>query len=359
MIRDPMTRLLQNPVGFLGDVVPEEEVAISSRVRLARNLKEFPFPPAASPEQMTAIRDLSAGAAAAGRMFGTGACRFDVAELSTLDQEILFERRLASRDLLTNPVAGTVLARADETLSVMINEEDHLRIQAIRPGLALDAAWQDADRLDTKFSSRLEFAFDEKLGYLTSCPTNVGTGMRASVMLHLPGLVMSGKITSVVQGASKLNLAVRGIYGEGTENQGNLYQISNQSTLGESETEILSHLAGVIQSIINYEKNARLSVLKKSRYTLFDQVGRAYGLLRHAFKLTLPESLQALSSLRLGADLEMFDSVSVPSIHFLFVRTNPAHLSRIAGRPLSGEEADVERAKLFRETLSQLSGGKN
>ena len=352
MTKDPMERLLANPVSFLGDAAPSDDVAISSRIRLARNFADFPFPPAASTEQLAAVRDLVAETAAAGRVFGAGAFRFDVAELSPLDQEILFERRLVSRDFLNSPAAGTLLARADETVSLMINEEDHLRLQAIRPGLALYDVWQEIDRIDTKLGNRLNFAFDETLGYLTSCPTNAGTGMRASVMLHLPGLVLSGQIQQVVQGASKLNLAVRGAYGEGTENQGNLYQISNQSTLGESETEIIDHLTTVIRQIISYEQQARVMVLQKARFTLFDQVGRAYGLLRHAYKLTLEESLQALSSLRLGADLDMFNTVHIATVNELFLKTNPAHLSKLAGRPLSGADADVERAKLFRETLT-------
>ena len=348
----PMERLLRNPVSFLGESGDDGLVAVSSRIRLARNLADFPFPPAAAPEQLTAVRDLVAEAVQRGRIFGAGTFRFDVADLLPLDQEILFERRLVSRDFLNNPAAGALLARADESVSLMVNEEDHLRLQAFKPGFALEEVWQEVDKVDSKLDGKLCFAFDDTLGYLTSCPTNAGTGMRASVMLHLPGLVMTGRIAPLVQGAAKLNLAVRGAYGEGTENQGDLYQISNQATLGESELEIVEHLSRVIRQIISFELQARETVQKKDRNNLCDLVGRAYGLLRHAYTLSLAESLQALSCLRLGVGLNMFQSVDLEMVNRLWVYTNPAHLSKLAGRPLSGGEADVERARLFRETFA-------
>ena len=354
MSNSPMARLLNNPVCFLGEAEHDGGVAISSRIRLARNLAEFPFPPAAAPEQLTAIRDLVADTVQRSRMLGAGAFRFDVADLPTLEQEILFERRLVSRDFLNNPAAGALLAKADESVSLMVNEEDHLRLQAFAPGFALEEVWQEIDKVDTKLESKFNFAFDDTLGYLTSCPTNAGTGMRASVMLHLPGLVMTGQIAPLVQGAAKLNLAVRGAYGEGTENQGDLYQISNQATLGESEAEIIEHLSCVIRQIISFELQARETVQKKDRNNLCDLVGRAYGLLRHAYTLSLAEALQALSCLRLGVTLNMFRSVDVARVNHLWVHTNPAHLNKLAGHPLSGAEADVERARLFRETLAGL-----
>ena len=350
----PMDRLLDHPVSFLGGPDDGGEVAICSRIRLARNLADFPFPPAAAPEQLTAIRDLVADTVQRSRILGAGAFRFDVADLSLPEQEILFERRLVSRDFLNNPAAGALLAKADESVSLMVNEEDHLRLQAFKPGFVLEEVWQVIDKVDSKLESRLNFAFDDTLGYLTSCPTNAGTGMRASVMLHLPGLVMTGQIGPLVQGAAKLNLAVRGAYGEGTENQGDLYQISNQATLGESEAEIMEHLSCVIRQIISFEIQARETVQKKDRNNLCDLVGRAYGLLRHAYTLSLAESLQALSCLRLGVALKMFQTVDITGLNRLWVYTNPAHLSKLAGHPLSGAEADVERARLFREALAGM-----
>lgn len=352
MTISPIERLWRNPVNPAGTNPAADDVAISSRIRLARNLAEFSFPSAAAPEQLTAIRDLVADTVQRSRIFGAGMFRFDVAGLTTLDQEILFERRLVSRDLLNNPAAGALLARADESVSLMVNEEDHLRLQVFRPGFALEEAWQEIDRVDSRLEGKFNFAFHETLGYLTSCPTNAGTGMRASVMLHLPGLAMTGQITPLVHGAAKLNLAVRGAYGEGTENQGDLYQISNQATLGESEVEIVEHLACVIRQIIAFEQQAREKVQRKDRISLCDQVGRAYGLLRHGYSLSLSESLQALSYLRLGVVLRMFRSVDMAAVNRLWVHTNPAHLSKLAGRPLSGAEADIERAALFRRTLS-------
>lgn len=350
MSLSPMERMLRNPVSFLGD--DADEVAICSRIRLARNLADFPFPPAAAPEQLTVIRDLVADTVQRSRIFGAGAFRFDVADLSPLEQEILFERRLVSRDFLNNPAAGALLARGDESISLMVNEEDHLRLQAFKPGLALEDVWQEIDRVDSKLEGKLNFAFDETLGYLTSCPTNAGTGMRASVMLHLPGLAMTGRIAPLMNGAAKLNLAVRGAYGEGTENQGDLYQISNQATLGEGELEIIEHLSCVIRQIISFEQDARKTVQQKDRNTLCDQVGRAYGLLRHSYSLSLTEALQALSCLRLGVVMKMFRSVDLKTVNDLWIKTNPAHLNKLAGRPLSGAETDMERARIFRETLA-------
>lgn len=351
-----MERLLRNPVSYLGDPEGGDGVAISSRVRLARNLADFPFPPAAAPEQLTVIRDLVSDTVQRSRIFGAGSFRFDVADLAIPDQEILFERRLISRDFLNHPAAGALLAKADESVSLMVNEEDHLRLQSFKPGFALEDAWEVIDKVDSKLESKLDFAFHDTLGYLTSCPTNAGTGMRASVMLHLPGLAMTGQIGPLMQGAAKLNLAVRGAYGEGTENQGDLYQISNQATLGESEVEIVEHLSGVIRKIIAFEQQARETVQRKDRNSLCDQVGRAYGLLRYGYSLSLSESLQALSYLRLGVALNMFRTVDMDAVNRLWVNTNPAHLSKLAGRPLSGAEADMERAALFRQTLSGALG---
>ncbi len=355
MANDNIDRLLRNKVSFLTDAGPEEDIAISSRIRLARNLADFPFPAAASPEQLDAIRELVAPAVAESSALGDDFLRFDPDQLTPLECEILFERRLVSRDFLNRSGGTTLLTRSDESSSVMVNEEDHLRIQSIRPGLQLMNVWETIDRLDNRLASKLSYAFDNRLGFLTSCPTNVGTGMRASVMLHLPGLVLSGQINAAIQGIGKLNLAVRGIFGEGTDNRGNLFQISNQSTLGESEPQIIERIDAVIRQLISHEKNARRMLLEKEQYALLDHVGRSYGLLRHAYKLTYDEALNSLSGIRIGVDMGMFNSVDIKTVNELFICINPAHLRKFAGRSLTDAEADIQRAALVRERLKKVA----
>ncbi|UKI29995.1 MAG: hypothetical protein L6W00_18505 [Lentisphaeria bacterium] len=275
-MNDSIDQLLRSPVSFLADSGPEEDIALSSRIRLARNLAGRPFPAAASLESRQEVCELVSQAAAGSGVLGCPDCyRFDPAEMSPLDREILFERRLASRDFLERDGGTRLLVRSDESSSIMINEEDQLRIQTLRPGFQLDEVWRVINELDDELSSKLDYAFDDKLGYLTSCPTNVGTGMRASVMLHLPGLVLSGQIGPTIQGVSKLNLAVRGIFGEGTDNRGNLFQVSNQSTLGESETQIIERLNTVISQLIAQEKIARQQLILRDRFALLDHVGRS------------------------------------------------------------------------------------
>ncbi len=352
---DAVDQLLASPVSFLADSGPDEDIAISSRIRLARNLAGKPFPIAATEEQLREVCEAVTRAASESGALGCPGCfRFDPDQLSLLDREILFERRLASRDFLNREHGTRLLVRADESASIMINEEDHLRIQALRPGFQLQNVWQAINRLDDELASRLDYAFDEKLGYLTSCPTNVGTGMRASVMLHLPALVISGQIGPTIQGVNKLNLAVRGIAGEGSDNRGNLFQISNQSTLGESEEQILERLSAVIAELIAHEKNTRRLLLEKDRFAILDLVGRSYGMLRYAYKLTLEEALNSLSCVRLGVDLGLFSKVDLRKVNMLFLSINPAHLQKTA-RPLelSPQECDIRRAELCRGAMNQ------
>ncbi len=350
---EAISRLLANKVSFLTNAPPDEDIALSSRIRLARNLADTPFPPGASPEVRRMVRDRIGAAIAATGAFGESRLYFELEELDKIDREILFERRLVSRDLLNRPEGAALFTRADESAGVMINEEDHLRLQAISPGFQLDAVWEKIDRLDNLLLEKLPCAFDQRLGFLTSCPTNVGTGMRASVMLHLPGLVLSNQINAAIQAVGKLNLAVRGIYGEGTDNRGNLFQISNQSTLGESEVQIIERLSSVIRQMIAHEKNARRMLLEKEQYALLDHVGRSYGLLRHAYKLTPEEALNSLSGIRIGVDMGMFNSVDIATVNELFTSINPAHLCKFTGRNLSDEEAAVQRAALVRERLKK------
>ena len=233
----------------------------------------------------------------------------------------------------------------------MINEEDHLRIQALSPGFQLESVWQRINQFDDVLASRIPYAFDPRLGFLTSCPSNLGTGMRASVMLHLPGLVMAGQIAAVKQALGKLGLAVRGFYGEGSENFGNLFQISNQSTLGESEPQILERISSIVKQIIIHEKQSRQVLLDQKQSFLLNQVGRAYGILRHGYMISSEEALNSLSALRLGVDMKMFSSVDIHTVNELFLNVQPSHLQIAEHKELSQEERDTARATLIRETL--------
>jgi protein arginine kinase len=241
----------------------------------------------------------------------------------------------------------------------MINEEDHLRIQALCPGLQLLKVWEQINKLDSELEKALPYAYDSQLGYLTSCPTNVGTGMRASVMLHLPGLILTGKINAAIQGVNKLGLAVRGIFGEGTDNRGNLFQVSNQSTLGESEIQIIERLNTVITQLIMYEKNCRSSLLKDKKYFLLDHVGRSYGILRHSYTLSSEEALNSLSDIRTGVDMGMFNSIDLHTVNKLLITINPAHLQKFAQKELSSQERDIFRAALVRKQLKNANNNKD
>ncbi|MDR0933277.1 MAG: protein arginine kinase [Victivallales bacterium] len=351
-MNNQIDRLLAKRVSFLADAGPDEDIAISSRIRLARNLADHRFPVSADAEELHEICNAVSSAAADSGALGCPECfSFDPEKLDELDREFLLERRLASRDFLNRQTGTRLLVKSDESCSVMINEEDHLRVQTMLPGFQLDAVWKQIDELDSQLGSRLNYAFDDRLGFLTSCPTNVGTGMRASVMLHLPGLVLAGQIAPTIQGINKLNLAVRGIDGEGTANQGSLFQISNQSTLGESEPQILERLNAVIGQLIVHEKNARRLLLQRDQFSLLDHVGRSYGTLRHSYKLTGEEALNCLSGVRVGVDLGMFTSLDIHTVNELFIGIGAAHLQKKEGRVLSSLERDICRAALCREKL--------
>jgi protein arginine kinase len=357
MAQDGIDFLLKNRVSWLADSGPEDDIAISSRIRLARNLNGLPFPIAAQPEQLKSTMDAINIAVKKNRCMDKS-LNFNLENVSDLDRQVLLERRLISREVLGKKPGSGLIVSCDEEYGIMINEEDHIRIQAMKPGFQLDEVWSAIDGLDSRLGEGLPYAFDNKMGFLTSCPTNIGTGMRASVMLHLPGLALSDQINSVIQGVSKLGLAVRGIFGEGSDNRGNLYQVSNQSTLGESEEQIIERLGTVIRQIISHEKNARNTLLERQQDFLLDHIGRAYGILRHAYIISSEETLNSLSALRLGVDLGMFSSVDIHTVNELFVIVQPAHLQKYAAKELSSEERDVFRASLLRDKLRCMDHNK-
>src|SRR5438876_525106 len=331
---------------------PESDIVISSRIRLARNLSAFPFTNRASVHQKadieTLLRDRIAKLDLPSRLDYLG-----VANLSAIDRQFLVERQLISRELAASEGPRGVAFDEREAVSLMVNEEDQLRLQVMRSGFTLDEAWQDIDKVDDLLEQKVSYAFSEEFGYLTACPTNVGTGMRASVMLHLPALGWTKQIEKVFRALQKINLAVRGLYGEGSRASGDFYQISNQVTLGKSEAVILTEIREVIPEIIKYERQARSTLLKENRQALQDLVSRAFGTLSSATMMTSEETMDLLSSVRLGVNLGLLDDITIPTVNELFIHTQPAHLQKIMGASLDGEERNAARARYLRTRLRE------
>ncbi len=331
---------------------PEAEIVLTSRVRLARNLRDFPFPHQATSKQREEIL------AAIGRVINgipvmVGSLFLRIDTMDELDKQFLVERHLISREHAQGSEAKAVVISDLEIFSIMINEEDHLRMQAVKSGFQLREAYGLIESLDSQLEKKLNFAFHPSIGYLTTCPTNVGTGMRASVMLHLPALVYSKQINQVLQAIIKLGLAVRGLYGEGTEAAGNLFQISNQVTLGKKETDILDNLERVIKQILGHERNARKLLLKNNLRQIQDKIGRAYGILKNAYVISSKEAIELLSTMRMGVDLGLFKGIDRQCINELILMTQPAHLQTIANKTLETIERDTVRAELVRERMAR------
>ena len=329
---------------------PDRDVVISSRVRLARNIAQYPFHPLLTKDQneelTVFLEQQIQGADLDGRL-----TVLELAQLSDLDRLVLFERHLISREHAQAQGRRAVAFNDEESLSVMLNEEDHLRIQILRAGLRLDEAWQATCVVESKLEQRVQYAFDPQLGYLTACPTNVGTGLRVSVLLHLPALVMTRHIQRVYNTVSKINLTVRGLYGEGTQAVGDCYQISNQATLGRSEEDILADVQGVVARVIEYEREARRRLLDDSRLTVEDRLWRAYHTLLGARKLASNEALTLLSHVRLSHHVEIIRGVDLETINDLFLRVQPAHLQKLVGKALDEQERDAARAQMVRKAL--------
>jgi len=333
---------------------PNDRIVMSSRVRLARNLREFSFPGWAKKPERVKILDLVMPAVSAlPEMADSFAEAMD--NLTALDKQILVERHLISREHAAKNIGSGLVLNRTETFSVMINEEDHLRMQALRPGFQIREAWNAIDKLDSALEKKLNFAFDNELGYLTACPTNLGTGIRVSAMLHLPGLVLAEQINPIIQSVNKLGLAVRGLYGEGTEALGNVFQVSNQMTLGESETVIVERLEKVMAQIIEHEENARQTLLEKKPKVVFNHIGRAYGILANAHSISSKETMNLLSLLRLGLDMGLFPGTDRALVDELFLITQPAHLQKQVSDKLSAEERDLIRADMVRDRLKGVS----
>jgi protein arginine kinase len=333
---------------------PYDRIVMSSRVRLARNVKDAAFPGwAKKPERVRILELIRPAIEGLPEMKESFSETMD--SLSTLDKQILVERHLISREHAAKSAGSGLVLNRDETLCFMINEEDHLRMQALRPGLQLRQAYTAIDQADSALEKRLDYAFSPDLGYLTACPTNIGTGIRVSAMLHLPGLVLDEQINPIIQSVNKLGLAVRGLYGEGTEALGNLFQVSNQMTLGESEGAIVERLEKVLAQIIEHEENARARLLEKKPKMVYNHIGRAYGILANAHSITSKEAMNLLSLMRLGVDMGLFPGVDRALVDELFIQTQPAHLQKQHSEKLSAEERDLLRADMVRERLRPVS----
>lgn len=335
---------------------PDADVVISSRVRLARNLNHQPFPLLATTTQANEVLDQLLQVSDSDVLTKHGQFNtIQLQDLTELEKRVLVEKHLISPSLANESRAGAVVLSENESVSIMINEEDHLRIQCLYPGFQIQEAWKVASSIDDSYEEVIEFAFDENKGYLTTCPTNVGTGLRASVMMHLPALVLTQQINRILSAVTQVGLAVRGLYGEGSEALGNLFQISNQITLGQSEQEIIDNLYSVAKQIIEHEKAARRKLMNESYRRLEDRVKRSYGILSHAAIIDSKEAAQRLSDVKLGTDLEILTNVSPQVLNELLILTQPGFLQLRYNEKLTIEERDYKRAELIREQLNKQS----
>jgi protein arginine kinase len=329
---------------------PESDIVMSSRIRLARNLADYPFVRRCTEQDrgkiVRALRDRILDAKELANV-----SYVDVESLAAVDRQFLVERQLISRELSESEGPRGVVIDAEEKFSVMVNEEDHLRMQVMSSGLALQSAWEQINRIDDLIEQKVTYAFHDRLGYLTACPTNVGTGMRVSVMLHLPALVITKQIDKVFRSLQKISLAVRGLYGEGSQAMGDFYQISNQITLGRREDELIRQVAEVVPVMIDYERRAREFLIKQSQKDLHDRVSRAFGILCTAQTISSEETMMLLSSVRMGVNLGLIEDVAIPTINQLFIHTQPAHLQKIRGMELDTADRNVERAHYLQRQL--------
>jgi len=332
---------------------PNSDVVISSRIRLARNISLESFPHWANEKQLKIISDKIQEAAKAIDIF-KDALFLNLNDLDNVDKQFLIERHLMSHEHALNPVSKALIVDPQEIFSIMVNEEDHLRIQVMKSGFDLASAYKIIDNIDNAFAKKLNFAFSKSWGYLTACPTNTGTGMRGSVMLHLSGLVMLQQINKVLQAISKLGFTARGLYGEGTQATGNFFQISNQYSLGRNEQEIIDNINGVIQQVIEQEQLARQALAKQHKVMLEDRIWRSYGVLKNAYLISSQETIEHLSVVRLGIDLGIIKEVNKKAIDDLFILIQPSHLQKIENRKLTHEERDQKRAELVRKSLGVI-----
>ncbi len=328
-------------------------IVVSSRVRLARNIQNMLYPNKSNAEESDKVREYIRKALEKKGLLENGQF-YHSEDIDELDRKFLIERHMISPEFLTNKISRGLYITDEEDTSIMINEEDHLRIQALVSGMEIKNAMKIAEEVDAKLGQILSYDYDSDYGFLTSCPTNCGTGMRASVLIHLPGLVLLREIDKIIEKITKLGLTVRGFYGEGTEVLGNLFQISNQTTLGRTEQDITDSLEQVTHQLIEHEENARRILIRDAPDEIKDKIWRAYGILKHARVLTSEETMNLLSAVRLGMALGVLDMIPLTFLNEILVLAQPAHIQRLYGENLSPSERDAKRAELIRGKVSSL-----
>ncbi len=339
-------------VNWLSNDKSEHGIVLSSRIRLARNLEDINFTQKINENDAQIIIEQVKNAVLNNNSTISNDFKFfKIDNIDTLNRKLLVESHLISPALLEKPERSGFLLSKDEKVSIMINEEDHIRMQVLNAGLSLEEGWDLCSKIDDILEENLKYAFDEKFGYITSCPTNVGTGLRASVMVHLPALVYTKYINKVLQAVSQIGLTVRGMYGEGTDVMGNLFQISNQTTLGETEYEIIEKLKNIVLQIIDKEKASRERLLSTGRIHIEDKVFRSLGILQNSRIMSSKEAMKLLSDVRMGIDLDIIKSVDINQINKLMIITQPANVENYAETKTNSYERDVKRAELIRENI--------
>jgi len=340
---------------WLKEKGPEADIVYSSRIRLARNLKGFPFSSRCTEQQLRDIVSLTRSCANKSSLLKTTKY-YGFKHTTMINRQFLMERFLISRDLAKSSGEKGVIVDKSERISLMINEEDHVRMQALGSGLCLSEMWAGLNAIDDELDNHLDFAFEQPWGYLTSCPSNAGTGLRSSVMIHLPGLIMTKRIVSILQTATRMNLAIRGLHGEGSEMLGDYFQISNQATLGKAEEDIVEATEQLTKTLLEKERRARDDLITKEKILVEDKVGRAVAILSCAKLLSVREAMELLSSIRLGIYFGLVPGISAETLDALIIKAQPAHLQKRFPNHLGPLERDIERAKLLRETLDYREG---
>lgn len=350
-----LEELLNYPkVGWMDGDGEDSDIVMVSRIRLARNFKETPFPHAASKEQLAMVVHSMKESLPDFNINAEEYLFINMETLPLAERFLLVEKHIISPQHAREAEGRGLIVRPDGAVSIMVNEEDHLRIQCLLPGLNLKDTLERAGQADDLIESRHNLAFDEQLGYLTTCPTNLGTGLRASVMVHLPGLALSKQLNRIMNAVTQVGLTVRGLYGEGTEAVGNIFQISNQLTLGFTEKEITDNLYSVVKQVVDHERNARQVLFTENNNMLADRVWRAYGVLHYARSISGQEALALLSEVRLGIEMGIIDRLAAPIFNELLVATSPSFLHKLAGDShLEQWERRTLRAQVIRDTFRQ------
>jgi protein arginine kinase len=331
----------------------DQDIVVSSRVRLARNIEDVKFPQKLNYDDGFKIKEEIKKAVINNKDIGKNYKYYDMKDLNEIEGRRYVEDHLISHSLLEHDKIGGFLLSEDENSTIMINEEDHIRMQVLYPGFDLDKCFEETNKIDDIIESEIQYAFDEKIGYLTACPTNIGTGMRASVMLHLPSLVITNKINGIIQAVNQIGLTVRGVYGEGSNAMGNLFQISNQTTIGESEGDIIEKLKNIVNQLVNNERNARDAIYKNNKIRIEDKVFRSLGTLKNARILSTDEAMKLLSDVKLGIEMKIIDNIDRILINKLMIKIQPANIITSGNENLNANDRDILRSKIIRESIDK------